>query len=403
MAGNVTVSLFERLTTIDDPRDKRGKKYPLPYLLSLIVIGFLIGKTDFVNMEHVFRKRQKGLKKIFGKYYAGVPSHDTFSRIMRMIPEEEMRYALFDWIAGIISVKKGHIAIDGKGLRAATEKNRKQTTPYILNALHVGYKFVIGQLKINEKTNEITGIPKLLKFLDIEDTVITIDAIGTQVGIAELIVKRGGHYVLPVKENQSKTVDAIASFMSDRILEEKKKNENPLYESDYDDVVHMCEDYEHDHGREEHRTYYLSTNLQCIKGLNFKNVKAIGFIIRERKMPVKDEDGKMIRYEESVDRISYIMDQELSVQEFAGYVRGHWRIENSLHWVLDNTFKEDRSTAKKGNAINNISFLRKVAYNLIRIFKMREIEKSFEYVQDEFNNDIDLIKKYVIEEIERLN
>lgn len=122
MAGNVTVSLFERLTTIDDPRDKRGKKYPLPYLLSLIVIGFLIGKTDFVNMEHVFRKRQKGLKKIFGKYYAGVPSHDTFSRIMRIIPEEEMRYALFDWIAGIISVKKGHIAIDGKGLRAATEK-----------------------------------------------------------------------------------------------------------------------------------------------------------------------------------------------------------------------------------------------------------------------------------------
>lgn len=132
-------------------------------------------------------------------------------------------------------------------------------------------------------------------------------------------------------------------------------------------------------------------------------MKAIGFIIRERKIPVKDEDGKIIRYEESTDKISYIMDQELSVQEFAGYVRGHWRIENSLHWILDNTFKEDRSTAKKGNAINNISFLRKVAYNLIRIFKMRETDKSFEYVQDEFNNDIDLIRKYVIEEIERLN
>lgn len=333
-------------------------------------------------------------------YYVGVPPHYTFSRI---IPEEEIRYALFNWTAGIITVKDGHIAIDGKGLRAATEKNRKQTTPYILNALHVGYKFVIGQLKISEKTNEITGIPKLLNLLDIEDAVITIDAIGTQVDIAELIVSRGGHYVLPVKENQGKTVDAITSFMNDRILEEKKKRENPLYESDYDDVLYMCEDREHDHGREEHRSYYLSTNLRCMKGTNFKNVKAIGFIIRERKIPVKDEDGKIIRYEESTDRISYIMDQELSVQEFAGYVRGHWRIENSLHWILDNTFKEDRSTAKKGNAINNISFLRKVAYNLIRIFKMRDIDKSFEYAQDEFNNDIDLIRKYVIEEIERLN
>lgn len=146
---------------------------------------------------------------------------------MRIIPEEEMRYALFDWMAGIISVK-GHIAIDGKGLRAATEKKRKQTTPYILNALHVGYKFVIGQLKINEKTNEITGIPKLLNLLDIEDTVITIDAIGTQVDIAELIVCRGGHYVLPVKENQGKTVEAIAGFMNDRILEEKKKERQPI-------------------------------------------------------------------------------------------------------------------------------------------------------------------------------
>lgn len=387
---------------IDDPRDTRGKKYVLAYILTLIIIGYLIGKTDFVNMEHVFKLRKKELKKILGKQYMGIPSHDTFSRVMRLIDEKEMRYALLDWMSAIVRNKGAHIAIDGKGVRAAAEKVRKQGTPYIVNAIHTGLKFVIGQLKIDEKTNEITGIPALLKLLDIENTVITIDAIGTQTAIADLIVNRRGHYVLPVKENQGNTQDAIEVYMNDVILEHEKKQKNPLYEHDYRECISACTDSENNHGRYESRKYYISYEIKCLEGMKFKNVNAIGYVVRERKMPLKDKEGNIIGYEESTDRIAYIMDQKLKVEQFAGYVRDHWKIENSLHWVLDNTFKEDRSTAKKGNAIGNISFLRKVAYNIIRLYKMKYADRPFEYVRDEFNNNLGLIKEYVIDGIESL-
>lgn len=402
MAGNVIISLYEKLEGIKEPRDPRGRKYEMPYILTLIIIGFLIGKTDFVNMEHVFKLRQNEIKSIFGKKYRGIPSHDTFSRVMRLIEENEMTYAILDWMSAIVHNKGAHIAIDGKGVRAAAEKVRKQETPYVINAIHAGYKFVIGQLKIDEKTNEITGIPDLIRLLDIKDTVITIDAIGTQTAIANKILAQGGHFVLPVKQNQGNTQDAISLYMNDLIMEHEEKKINPLYESNYKEPLLLYEDNEKSHGRYEHRTYYISYETKCLEGLNFKKVSAIGFVVRDRKKPQKDKEGNIIGYEECTDRIAYIMDQKLSVQEFAGFVRNHWRIENSLHWVLDNTFKEDRSTAKKGNAIGNISFLRKVAYNIIRIYKMKCSDKAFEYVQDEFSNNINLIKGYVIDGIESL-
>lgn len=387
---------------VKDPRDSRGRKYQLSYILVLIVIGFLIGKTDFVNMEHVFKMRKKQLKKTLGKDYCGIPSHDTFSRTMRMIDEQEMRYALFDWMSAIVRNKGAHIALDGKASRAATDKVHRKGIPYILNAIHIGYKFVIGQLKIDEKTNEITGIPELLKLLDIKDAVITIDAIGTQVDIVNYILEQGGHYVLPVKENQGNTLDTISLYMNDMLQEEEKKKQNPLYESEYIETLSSYSESESNHGRYEHRQYYLSYETNCTKTLKFKNVRAIGYVIRERKIPKKNEEGKIIGYEESTDRIAYIMDQELSVEEFAGYVRDHWKIENSLHWVLDNTFKEDRATAKKGNAIGNISFLKKVAYNIIRLYKLRTDDKPFEYIQDEFSNSIELVNQYVMGGIESL-
>ncbi|MEG0470250.1 MAG: ISAs1 family transposase [Longicatena sp.] len=400
LTGNAIISLYEKLETIEDARDIRGRKYPLAYIFLFIVIGYLMGKTDFVNMEHVLKLRQDDLRSVI-KPFLGIPSHDTFSRIVRITDEKEVRYALLDWIFAIF---KGddHIAIDGKGVRAATDKICKKETPYILNALHTGYQLVMGQFKIEEKTNEITGIPELLRMLDIKDITITIDAIGTQTTIAEQIVEQGGHFVLPVKGNQGNTMDSITLYMEDQINARKKSLENQEYESDYKEKLFVYEDVENNHGRCEHRTYYLSTNIDCIKGTGFKDVRAIGYVIRERSIPKKSKDGMINGFEKSIDKIAYIMDREMSAKELAKYVRDHWKIENSLHWVLDNVFKEDRSTAKKGNAIANISFFKKVAYNIIRLYKMAQPDRSFEYVLDEFNNDINLIKEYVINGIESL-
>lgn len=401
IAGNVIISLYEKLEIIEDSRDIRGRKYPLAYVLLLIVIGYLMGKTDFVNMEHILKLRQKELSKVM-ENFKGIPSHDTFSRVMRMTDEKEVSYALLDWISAILKGRGGHIAIDGKGICAATDKISKKGTPYVLNALHTGYEFVMGQMKIDEKTNEITGIPELLRLLDIKDTTITIDAIGTQTAIAKQIVNQGGHYVLPVKGNQGNTMDNITVYMDDLIKDMNKQIENPLYEREYKEEVLFYEDTANSHGRIEHRSYYLSNNTSCIKNKEFKEVKAIGYVVRERQIPRKSKDGKNIEYEESVDKIAYIMDRVMPAMEFARYVRDHWKIENTLHWVLDNSFKEDRSTAKKGNAIANISFFKKVAYNIVRIYRMTHSNKSVEYVLDEFNSDIDLIKKYVINGIESL-
>lgn len=398
LEGNVIISLYEKLSMIDDPRDSRGKKYDLSYILILIIIGFLMGKNDFVNIEHVLKMKQSELKAMIPGF-KGIPSHDTFSRVTRNIKANEINYALFDWMEAIIKNKGKHIAIDGKGVRAATEKVKGQNTPYVINAFLTEEKLVVGQYKIDEKTNEISGIPRLLKLLDIKDAIITIDAIGTQTAIVNQIIEAGGHFVLPVKGNQGATQEAIEEYMKDLILEDEKKRKNQSYERDYSEILQYLEEFEDNHGRNERRRYYVSYNTESMNDTKFKKIKGIGYIIRQRKIPKQDTNGYLLGYDESCEEIAYIMDQPLTVEEFAKTVRDHWGIE-SFHWVMDNAFMEDRSTAKKGNAIANISFLRKVAYNIIRLYKMRIADKPFEYVQDEFSHNMSLTKSFVLDGIE---
>lgn len=396
--GNKVIELREFFNTIEDPRDIRGKVYPLHYVLSLIIIGFLWGKNDFVNIEHCLKNKKKDLKKIMDITY-GIPSHDTMSRLMRIIKEKEMIYAIMDWMAALVKSNHGHIAIDGKGIRAGAEKSRQQRTPYILNAIDVHYKFVIGQISINEKTNEISGIMAILNLLEIRNQTITIDAIGTQTEIINKILDEGGHYVLPVKKNQGTTMDNIAIYMCDLIEDKLKVKKQPNYVSEYEEELYEYQESESTHGRMERREYYLSYRVSCINKKRFGSVKAVGYVIRTREIPVKNETGEILSYEKSKDEIAYIMDQKLDVKVFAEYVRNHWKIENSLHWVLDNTFKEDRATIRKGNALANTSLLRKVSYDIIRICKTQE-DKSFEYIRDEFRDNIEKIKEYVIDGIE---
>lgn len=385
---------------IKDPRDPRGKKYPLDYLLTLIIIGFMWGKNDFVNIEQRLIKKKKDLAKIMDLSY-GIPSHDTMTRIMRMIPENEILYAAMEWMAAVVKSKEGHIAIDGKGIRAAAEKVCEQRTPYILNVLDTEYKFVIGQLKIYEKTNEITGIMSILDIVDIVNQTVTIDAIGTQADIVEKILKEGGHYVLPVKKNQGNTEDNITKYMCDIIKDKEKVQQQPDRVSEYEEELYYYSDYEKSHGRIEKREYYLSHKVKCVKGTKLKGVKAVGYVKCSVKEPIRDEKGKIVSYKESDDEIAYIMDKELGVKAFAEFVRDHWRIENSLHWVLDNTYREDRSTIRKGNALENTSLIRKVSYDIARIYQMRNAG-SFECIRDDFRDDMQITKSYIMDGIESL-
>lgn len=382
-------SLRQSLSTIEDPRDNRGLRYKdLTEILMLIVIGFIIGKRDFTNMEEVLKSKESKLKEYLGLKY-GIPSHDVFSDIMSRIDNEQLIYAICDWFSMLIPKESmQHLIIDGKGIKAAAEKNRNKKTPYVMNVLESANKMVLMQLKVGEKTNEINAIDDLLDYLDVKDTVITIDGIGTQRKIIKKILDKEGNYLLPAKDNQSTLHNDIELYLDDEI------NKNSELIEKYDEPKQRL------HGRFEKRTYYSIKNNELELNEGFESVKTVGMVIR-RITPVEyDEDGNMKEGKESVERVCYISNLELDVKEFSKYIRNHWRIENSLHWVLDNTFREDRSTNRKGNSIENIALMRKIAYNLLRIYRITNPKKSFEGITDKFREYISLAVKYVTEPIE---
>lgn len=384
--GNKAVeSLVEILSKIPDPRDNRGKKHSLVKILFLAIVGLLIGKNDFANMAHCLKKQENELKKYID-LENGIPSHDTFSRIMRIIDNMQMIYAICDWFGSLIDTNGKQLIIDGKGILAAAEKNKDKRTPYIVNVIEEASKMVLMQLKIDNKENEMTGILKVLDYIDIEDTVITIDAIGTQRPIIKKIKKKKGHFVLPVKENNEKLLGEIKLYVDEMIHSNKIKKHVEPYK---------------DHGRNEKRTCYCIKENGCIDEKDYLHtvVKSVGKIVRERTEIMYEKDGKEKESKKSIQEVYYISDIEMSAEQMATYIRNHWEIENGLHWVLDNTFKEDRSTQKKESSIENTALIRKVAYNILRLQKNRVKSHSMEYIIDEFKYDLSMIMKYLTEPV----
>ena len=187
-------SFFDVFNNLDDPRNKKGLKYPLIDVIILAIYGILCGYTDFVKMAYYLKKRENELIESLGLSY-GVPSHDVFSDVFRAIDVEKFMNAFVEWTRIIAKERTGkHIAIDGKAVRAATEKCKGGNIPYVVSAFLCGSGLSIGQKEVGEKTNEITEIPRLLDLLDIRGSIITIDAIGTQTDIMNRIVRNGGDF-----------------------------------------------------------------------------------------------------------------------------------------------------------------------------------------------------------------
>jgi len=380
--ANVIQSLWESLSFLEDPRDSRGKKHDLREMIVLIVVGFLLGKTDYTNMAHCLRMIENNLREYLC-LKNGIPSHDTFSRVVRILDSHQLIYAICDWFCQLTDIHGKHLIIDGKGILAAAEKNRNKKTPYIMNVLEAASKMVLMQLRVGEKTNEIVGIGKLLDYIDVDDSVVTIDAIGTQKEIMKKIIKKKGHFVLPVKGNQHNLCSDIALYLDDAV---KSGNLH---------IQKLSDSISNDHGREEKRIYYSTNDISCILDDEYRMIKTIGKVIRERTYYIYDEEGHIIGKKKTSDETIYVSDLVMDVKTMSEYIRRHWLIENSLHWVLDNTFKEDRSTNKKGNSMENTALLRKVAYNIIRLHQSKQDNCSFEYIIDEFTYNISTIMSYI--------
>jgi predicted transposase YbfD/YdcC len=340
----------------------------------LTVFGLLWGHTDFTNMVIELKYHEAYFATLLG-LTNGIPSHDTFSAAFSIINPAEFLECFIQWIVDLARPKGKHVAIDGKAVRAACEKIYRKKVPMLVNAFMVEMGICIGQLKVEAKTNEIKGIPDLLAWLDLEGAVVTTDAIGCQKDIIDTLISKGADFVLPVKDNQSNMHNDIKLEMETVIAKQeyeaamaKKYEEKGIkIETPLSDNLGVYQELEKGHSRIERRTYYVWNDTSCISKREWPSVAAIGMAVRERLVIHKDEDGNIIDEQSTVETETYIISKMMNAEGFACYSRRHWAIENSLHWVLDDALREDRCSARKGHATENLGLMRKIVYNLLKL------------------------------------
>jgi predicted transposase YbfD/YdcC/predicted DNA-binding protein (UPF0251 family) len=352
MPTKPSASIKEHFADLTDPRRREGT-YPLINIVTIALCAVICGADDFVAIARFGRTKREWLSR-FLDLSDGVPSHDRFNAILAAIKPEEFEACLLSWIAALHDVTAGKIvAVDGKTLRRSFDKAAGKSAIHMVSAWATTNHVSLGQVTVDEKSNEITAIPKLLKMLEISGSLVTIDAMGCQTEIAQTIVDAEADYVLAVKKNQPTLYDGVSwFFLSKR-------------EEDFAGVrVSRHETYEKGHGREETRSYYVcSVPRDLPDRKRWPKLAAVGWTINDTV-----RDGKRcyeMRY--------YILSRKLSAKEFAAAVRGHWSIENSLHWQLDVTFGEDQSRVRKGHADANFSILRRTALSLLKNNKMLKV------------------------------
>lgn len=337
------MNLFERFEVLEDSRDERGKKYKLIDILIMTIYGLLCGLKDFTNIADFMKLKEDYFTKLLN-LENGTPSHDCLSDLYASIDPKQFMKIFIEWTKDILEKKTGKkISIDGKAIKSATDKINNGNIPYIVSAFIGEIGLSMGEVKVDDKSNEITAIPELLDLLDIEGATITIDAIGTQEDIVNKIVNKGGHYVLPVKDNQ-------------RILKKEIKSQFDSYNNllGNPEVFHKSI-VDKDHGRIEEREYYLTYNTSKITDKEkWKTVNAVAYM----RVTRTEQD------ETTITDNYYIIDNKIEIDKLIDAIRDHWNIECGLHWRLDVILDEDHSTNKVGNSIENLSIIRKIIFNL---------------------------------------
>jgi len=341
-ASGRIVDHFGELT---DPR-RRKVTYPLINIVTIAICAVVCGADDFVSIAGWARIKKEWLAK-FLDLSAGIPSHDRFNAVLAAIKPAEFEKCLLSFITALHEVTGGQVvAIDGKMLRRSFDTASSKSAIHMVSAWATANHLTLGQVVVDEKSNEITAIPKLLEILAISGCLVTIDAMGCQTEIAQAIVDAGADYVLAVKGNQPTLHAGIVNFFVEHM------------EHDFANVkVSRHQTQEKTHGRETTRDYYVCAVPADLPDRGrWKNLAAIGVAINETTRG--ERYSTEVRY--------YILSRQLSGRTFAAAVRGHWGIENQLHWQLDVTFGEDQSRLRKGHADANFSILRRTALTLLK-------------------------------------
>lgn len=331
----------------------------------------------------------------------GVPSLSTMSRMLGEVDADMVSLAIINWTGEISDTRGIHIAIDGKGLRAAAHKVRDERTPYILNAIDVASRLVIAQLTIQEKTNEAATIPALMDLIEMEGSVVTIDAVGATQNIMDAVCNNGGDFVLQVKKNCPALYDELMALFNG--LAKEQEAEGEAFQNKYGASYSEARTSEKNRERYEYRECQSYSKADGIRALQEErpHIACVGRTKQVRILQVQDSQGNDITpslenflkegsrkqprpasgdsLDDDIQMAGLVSSRVLSAEELMEYKRQHWVVENGLHYVLDEVFGEDKSTIKKGK--NTMSVLRRCAYNIARLLQMESFAGR-EYIPD---------------------
>ena len=332
---------MEHFSGIDDPRREHGKRHMLEEILVLTICAVICGADSFVAVE-AFGKAKYAWLRRFLTLPNGIPSHDTLGTVFARLAPRQFEQCFLDWVNAVFERTTGKVvAIDGKTLRRSYDRKSKKAALQMVSAWATTNHLVLGQVAVDDHSNEITAIPHLLDVLDVQGCIVTIDALGCQQDIAAQIIDQGGDYVLAVKANQGSLWQEVHQCFAD--IEA--------------DGMRFYETEEHGHGREETRWYWMTETLPWpLRRIQWKGLRSMGVV----------ESSRTVGQKTTVERRYYISSLPADATQFADAVRGHWGIENQMHWVLDVAFREDNSRIRSGHAAENMAIVRRIALNLLK-------------------------------------
>lgn len=342
-------AIEEHFSKVTDPRKDRTKDHKLIDIIVIAICAVICGAEGWVDIELYGNSKLHWLSTLL-ELPNGIPSHDTFGRVFSLIDAQQFQFAFYDWVLAVNEITAGQVInIDGKCLRGSDEKRLGKRAIYMVSAWAEANEIVLGQRKVDEKSNEMTAIPELLKILSISGCIVTIDAIGTQTNIAQTIIEAKADYVLSVKKNQGNLFEDISVLFA---VDQKQDFKYASF--DYIKTVNKG------HGRIDVRECWSTSNpeyLNLIRNVQaWTGLQSIAMIVCTRI--IGETQTKQIRF--------YISSLPSDAKRILETVRKHWSIENELHWVLDVALNEDRSRVRKDQAPENLAVLRHIALNLLK-------------------------------------
>ncbi len=351
MEEKIEIGFLDHFETLEDPRSERNKIYPMSEVLLTTICALLSGAEGWQDIED-FGKTHLDYLKRFLNYENDVPSDDTYRRFFRGVNVNHFQELFRNWMKEMFHFEESVIAIDGKSSRHSFDSDKKML--HMISAYATDVRLVLAQEKVDEKSNEITAIPKILEWLDLKNNVVTIDAMGCQHVIAEKIIEKEGNYVFSLKGNQGELHKDIREYVQDQSMLQD---------------FFMYQDFDKGHGRIEKRTCWVSNDVAWlhIRNPQWTTIKSI-----IRIDSVRDTNSKST----SESRF-YISSAIFLPEKFLRIIRSHWAIENSLHWILDMVFAEDSSRIRKDNAPQVMAILRHFSLNLLRLAKQQYPRLSF--------------------------